>query len=144
MLSNYFKITFRNLWKNKLFVTINIAGLGIALACCIVAYLNWQFNTEFDANHANAEQIYRVNFTRISSGRSIKNGSCPAPLGQIMAENFAGVDDVIRYSPSGGNFKVGQEVFNTAVTAVDENFFDVFTFDMVHGSSDQLKDKRAI
>lgn len=144
MISNYFKITFRNLWKNKLFVAINIAGLGIAIACCIVAYLNWQFNSEFDAQHVNADQIYRVNFTRITSDQSIKNGMCPAPLGQIMTENFAGVDDVIRYYPSGGNFKVGQEVFNANITSVDENFFEVFTFDMMHGSPDQLKDQRAI
>jgi len=144
MLSNYFKITFRNLWKNKLFVAINIAGLGIALACCIVAYLNWQYNSDFDTNHENAEQIYRVNFTRITSGQSIKNGMCPAPLGQIMTENFADVEDVVRYSPTGGNFKVDQDVFNASITAVDANFFDVFTFDMIHGTPDQLSDLRAI
>jgi putative ABC transport system permease protein len=144
MLSNFFKITFRNLWKNKLFVAINIAGLGIALACCIVAYLNWQYNSEFDKNHANAGQIYRINFTRISSGQSIKNGISPAPLGQIITENFAAVKDVVRYYPTGGNFKVGQEIFTTRVTAVDPNFFNVFTFDMIHGAANQLKDKRSI
>ena len=69
--------------------------------------------------------------------------SCP--LGDKSSqENFAGVNAVMRYYPSGGNFKVDQDVFSTSVTAVDENFFDVFTFDMIHGSPDQLKDKRAI
>ncbi len=144
MLYNYFKITLRNLWKNKLFVSINIVGLGIALACCIVAYLNWQYNSEFDKNHVNAAQIYRINFTRITGGATTKNGICPAPLGQIVSENFAEVEDVVRYYSSGGNFKVGQQVFNAELTAVDANFFDVFTFDMIHGTKDQLKDKRAI
>ena len=144
MISNYLKITFRNLWKNRLFVTINILGLGIALACCIVAYLNWQYNADFDKNHEHIDEIYRVSFTRVTSGRLIKNGSCPAPLGQIITENFPDVDDVIRYFPTGGNFKVGQEIFNASMTAVDASFFEVFSFNFLHGTPDQLKDKRAI
>jgi len=82
MLRNYLKITFRSLMKNKLFVFINVMGLGIALACCIVAYLNWDFNVKFDANHLNSESIYRLNFIRITNGRPVKNGDSPMPLAE--------------------------------------------------------------
>ena len=144
MLANYLKITLRNLWKNKLFVLINIVGLGTALACCIVAYLNWQFNAQFDNNHINAEEIYRVNFVRITSERPINNGSCPAPLGGVIAENMPEVSDVMRYYPTGGNFKRGDDVFRTSICAVDPAFFQAFTFEMIHGNPDQLSDQRAI
>jgi len=43
--------------KNKLFVFINVLGLGIALACCIVAYLNWDYNIKFDTQHEFADKI---------------------------------------------------------------------------------------
>ncbi len=144
MIKNFLVITFRNLMKNKLFVFINVLGLAIALACCIVAYLNWEYNSKFDTQHVNAENIYRVNFTRITNGEPIKNGSCPMPLGEVIRQNFSQVDEVIRVFPAGGNFKVGDELFRTAVTCVDPNFFKVFTFEMIYGNGDNLKDKSRI
>ena len=144
MIKNFLVITFRNLMKNKLFVFINVLGLAIALACCIVAYLNWEYNIKFDTQHVNAANIYRVNFTRITNGVPIKNGSCPMPLGEIIRQNFSQVDEVVRVFPAGGNFKVGDELFRTAVTCVDPNFFKVFTFEMIHGNGDNLQDKSRI
>ena len=70
--------------KNKLFVFINIIGLGVALACTIVAYLSWEFNEKYDVQHLNAEQIYRVNFVRVINKQPIKNGSCPVPIGEVI------------------------------------------------------------
>src|SRR3954468_1790934 len=60
MLRNYLLITFRNLSQNRVFVLINMLGMGIAIACCITAYLNWDFSTNFDKNHVNSESIYRI------------------------------------------------------------------------------------
>ena len=144
MLKNYLKITFRSLMRNKLFVFINIIGLGVALACVIVAYLSWDFNEKYDVQHVNAEQIYRVNFVRVINNQSIKNGSCPVPLGEVIRSNIGQVDEVIRYSPIGGNFRVGDELFNTDVAAVDDNFLDVFTFPLLEGNKGELTQKGQI
>lgn len=144
MLKNYFKITFRSLMKNKLFAFINIFGLGIALACCIVAYLNWDYNVKFDTYHENADKIYRVNFVRITNGKPIKNGNCPLALGNAIRESISQIDKVIRYNPTYGNFKVGDELFNTSVGAVDPEFFETFTIDLLYGDKALLKDKRTI
>ena len=57
MFKNYLKITVRNLLKNKVYVAINVVGLGLALACCIVAYLNTQFDWTFDQNHKNIDHF---------------------------------------------------------------------------------------
>ena len=131
MLKNYLKITFRSLMKNKLFTFINVFGLGVALSCCIVAYLNWEYNIKFDTNHLNAEEIYRINFIRITNGQPIKNGDCPMPLGSVIKESVSQIDEVMRYYPVNGNFKVGDELFRTWVSAVDSNFFDIFTFNFI-------------
>jgi ABC-type antimicrobial peptide transport system permease subunit len=144
MLKNFFKVTFRSLIKNRLFVIINTLGLGITLACCIIAYLNFKFNADFDEVHENANEIYRVNFVRITNGNPIKNGSSPGPLGNLMRESFSQVDKVIRYYPGGGNFKVGDDLFRIGVSAVEEEWFNVFSFEMIYGSSDGLKDRSTI
>ena len=144
MLLNYLKITLRNLWKNRLFVIINVLGLGMALACCIVAFLNWDYNSKFDHYHANTEDVYRVNFIRITNGRPIKNGSCPMPLGDQIRNSIAEVEKVIRYFPMGGDFKVDNEVFRAGLTGVDPEFFEVFNFPMLTGNAASLQDRTAI
>lgn len=144
MLKNYLKITLRSLMKNKLFTFINVFGLGVALACCIVAWLNWDYNVKFDTHHLNAEKIYRINFTRITNGQPINNGDCPMPLGAVIDGGISQVDQVIRFNPIGGNFKVGDDLFNTWMSAVDPNFFDIFTFDLIYGNKEALYDKSRI
>lgn len=130
--------------KNKLFTFINVFGLGVALSCCIVAYLNWEYNIKFDTNHLNAEEIYRVNFIRITNGQPIKNGDCPMPLGATIKGSISQVDEVMRYYPVNGNFKVGDDLFRTWVSAVDPNFFDIFTFNFISGNKAELSDKSRI
>lgn len=144
MLKNYLKITIRSLLKNKLFTFINVLGLGIALSCCIVAYLNWDYNAKFDTYHENADKIYRINFVRITNGSPIKNGSCPQPLGHTIKESVSQIDQVVRHMSIDGDFKVKDELFSTQVAAVDPEFFEVFTFEFLHGDRSQISDQRTI
>jgi len=144
MLKNYIKITFRALMKNKLFVVINVFGLGIALACCIVAYLNWDYNVKFDTNHVNSGSIYRLNFTRVANGRHIKNGSSPMPLARSIKGSISQVSNITRVYPTRGNFKVGDVLFRSGVTGVDPEFFDMFSFNFIAGSQAEINDKSKI
>ncbi|MGB6864827.1 MAG: ABC transporter permease, partial [Candidatus Aminicenantaceae bacterium] len=61
MLKNYLKITLRNIKRNKVFSFINIAGLAIGMACCILIVNYIIFENSFDRFHKNADQIYRIN-----------------------------------------------------------------------------------
>lgn len=144
MLKNFFKITFRSLMKNKLFVAINILGLGIALACTIVAYLSWDFNNTYDVQHVNASKIYRINFVRTTNGFPRKNGISPEPLAKAIEGSISGIDEVVRFIPVGGNFKVGDDLFRTRLSTVDDNFLDVFTFPLLAGNKSALKEKGQI
>ncbi len=144
MFKNYLKITLRNLAKNKLFVLINVIGLGIAISCCIVAYLNWDYNAQFDSYYEGSEDVYRVNFVRITNGYPIKNGSCPMPLGAEIASGFPQVSEVARYVPISGDLKVNNEVFRTDMRAVDPSFFDLFTFQMQSGTVLQASEQQSI
>ncbi|MEQ8245829.1 ABC transporter permease [Fulvivirga sp.] len=144
MIKNYLKITFRSLWKSKVFVLINIIGMGLAIACSIVAYLNFDFNANFDKNQIGMDNIYRINAYRTFREKEQAYGMSPLPLAEAVRENVGDVDDVMRYMPSGGNFKLEDELFNENFTFVDTNFFNFFTFNITTGDASALKDKASI
>ena len=144
MITHYTRSALRSFKKNRVFVLINILGLSTALACCIVAFLNWNFNQKFDTNHKNAAEIYRISYIRITNGEPIKNGNSPLPLGQTILQSIESIDQLARVYPTGGNFKFGQNLFRSSLAAVDPDFFMMFTFESLKGDLLSIKDKRTI
>ncbi|MEM7107657.1 MAG: FtsX-like permease family protein [Bacteroidota bacterium] len=144
MFKNYLKITLRSLAKSQTFVFINVMGMGVSLAMCIIAYLNYDYNDSYDEQHVNAKDIYRVNFTRDFQGYTTKNGIAPLPLGSMVRNKMAGVGHVIRYIPDGSNFRIGDELFNTSISYADEGFLELFTFPLQSGTALDFKDKSRI
>ena len=96
MFKNYLLVTFRNLYKNKVYALINILGLGLALAICIVAYFNHMFGYDFDRSHENFEEIYRVTSNRQMQDREQEFGIIPAPLGPEIKKDFPAVSKAAR------------------------------------------------
>ena len=144
MLKNYLLITFRNMMKNKLFIFINVFGLAIAIACCVVAYFNFDFNQSFDSYHKNASTVYRVSSMREFQNEVTRFGFVPIALGNAIKENVPEVDEVIRYNPGWvSNFRVKDEMFAADLIFVDTPFFNVFTFEFIEGNG-ELKDKSQI
>ncbi|MCE6991512.1 ABC transporter permease [Dyadobacter sp. CY323] len=144
MLAKYFLIGFRNFRRNKLFIIINILGLGIAIACCIAGYFNWKFKESWDSNHKNAASIFRVEFTAESKGNAERYGVCPMPLGEQLKLTEAGATSIVRYFPSNTTVRIGSELFNTDMAYADSAFFNMFTFELLDGSFSNFKDKNKI
>ncbi len=143
MLKNQLLITLRNMMKNKLYLFINIFGMGIAIACCIIGFFNYDFNASFDQNHKNASTIYRVGSVRKFQNELTAFGYAPVALGNAIKQNVPDVDEVIRYTPEGGNFRVKTELFSSDINYVDPTFFKLFTFEFIEGNGD-LKDRSEI
>lgn len=144
MIKNFLLITVRNLMKNKLFILINIFGMGIAIACSIVAYFNWEFDARFDSHHVNRESIYRVSSIREFEGETTLYGYAPHPLGMAIKQNIPDVSKVVRFSGSYSDFKVNDNVFRADLAYVDPDFFDMFTFEFASGNPADLKDKSKV
>ncbi len=144
MLKNYFLITLRSMMKNKLYIFINIFGLAIAVACCIVSYYNFEFNASFDENHKNYQSIYRVNSVREFKNEETAYGYVPIGLGNAVKENVQDIKWLTRYSPSGGDFRVDVEIFSEGLQYVDPDFFNIFTFEFIEGNGESIKDKQTI
>ncbi len=144
MFKNYFKVACRNLLKNKLYSLINIFGLSIAVAFCIVAYLNHDYNTSFDLFHQNAEEIYRLKSVRAQNGRERIWGYTPRPLAPALAQDFPSVKRAVRLSAATAVVKSGDKIFNERVLHADPDFFAMFTFPLKYGDFEVLRDKNKI
>lgn len=143
MIKNYLLITLRSMAKNKLFIIINVFGLAISVACCIVAYFNYDFNVSFDTNHINAATIYRINSVREFQNEQKSYGYVPVGLGNAIRQNVQDIKQQVRYSQAGVNFRIDTELFKSNITYVDRPFFGLFTFQFIEGNG-ELKDKSLI
>ena len=141
MIKSYLLITLRSLMKNKLFIVINVFGMGIAIACCIVAYLNWEFSAHWDESQKNAGIIYRVQFWREFQGKRDRYGMAPMPLGTYIKHNFKDVNQTVRYMSSYCDMRIGDEIFGTDMVFADSAFFELFTYELKYGSFADFQSK---
>ncbi len=144
MLRNFFKITFRNFAKNKSYVVINLIGLGLSLACCIVGYLNYKYAADFDSNHANNERIYKVHGFKDVQNRQVQIGITPLPLGDQIKDRFTGISHTSRYASSGLVLKKELKVFDQNIGFAEEDFLEMFSLPLKYGSGEALKDQTKI
>ncbi len=148
MLISYFKTTVRNFLKNKAFSFINIFGLAIGMACCLLILLWVQDELGFDRFHKKGEQIYRITTTILTKERLTRTVGSPAPLGQTLVKEFPEVENACRVQSGwdGWRLHYGEKYFfNEKLAAVDPSFFEIFTFEFVKGNpKTALPDKHSI
>jgi putative ABC transport system permease protein len=134
MIKNYFKTAWRNLWKNKVYAFINITGLAIGLACCMLIILYTKDEVSYDRFHANAPNIYHV-VSKMTSpdGNISKMGSTGNRPGPAFKENIPEAKDFVRIQQSNFNVKKGTDVFDEEGHYADENFFSFFSFKLKEG-----------
>lgn len=141
MIKNFLLITVRSMMKNKLFLFINIFGMAIAIGCCIVAYLNWEQDVNWDAHHVNRDKIYRVSMSREFEGQTKLYSRSSFPLGEIVQQTIPDVSKSSRFSISWSNFKIDDNLFFAELGYVDPDFFEMFSYALISGKPTDLKDK---
>lgn len=147
MLKNYFTLAYRNLWKNKLHSSINMAGLTIGLSSFILIALYIQYELSFDRHFENASQIYRVYTKQIGSDFRGTNefAVSPMPLAPTLKEAFAEVDQATTLTISNELVSLEGDVFRESGLYTDEFSFDIFNFPVLEGMGQEaLKDPTAI
>ncbi len=98
MLRNYFKIALRNLWKNKIFSTLNIMGLAIGIASAALIFLWVEDELTFNHNFANRDYIYRIMENHHNEGKISTSGSTPGPMAQAVKSDIPGIKNSGRLS----------------------------------------------
>lgn len=135
MFKNFLKVTLRSLVKSKVFVFINIVGLGLALACCIVAYLNYNFAQTFDTQHENFDELYEVFIYRDQNGANVPYGFVPMMLGDLIKDEIPSIERASKFQRAGVTIKRDNNIFNRRMAFVDKDFMEMFTFKMLHGNA---------
>ncbi|MBN7817320.1 ABC transporter permease [Algoriphagus pacificus] len=98
MLKNYFKIAFRNIFKNKTRSLIHVLGLSIGVSICLLIFNILWYSYSFDNFHPKAENIYRVTtVTDFGGGEVYPNSGTPVPLGEVVDQEISGVDAKARF-----------------------------------------------
>ena len=138
LLSSYLKTAIRNLARHRIYSAINIIGIAIGLAFCILTYLFVHNEWTYDTFHKNADHIYRIYVT----GRNEwKSGHTPGPLGSAIGEAFPDIQTV-RFMSHNGKIGTENRVFEALLGYVDPNFPDIFSFSIIHGdATNALQDK---
>jgi len=135
MFKNYLKTAFRNLWRNKVFSFINITGLSVGLACCMLIFLYAKDELSFDRFHKNAENIYHLTVDFTSPDGQVNkftgSGMMPGPTFKVQVPE---IEDYVRIQSSNATVKQGAEVFDQEVLYADSNFFSIFSFPMLQGN----------
>ncbi|MBS1531432.1 MAG: ABC transporter permease, partial [Bacteroidetes bacterium] len=151
MFKNYFKIARRNLMRNKGYAAMNITGLAVGIAVCLVIFIIIQFQTSYENFQTKKDRIYRVltEYHSAESGEITygKDLPFPWPVGlktsfpqiEQVAPIFASHDDQFQIVGANGNtekaFKEQHGVFFAG-----PSFFKIFDFPMLDGTYESLKD----
>lgn len=148
MFRNYIKVAYRNLIRHKGYSFINLIGLTIGMACCLLIALYVHDELSFDQYHKNAHRIYRVLHV-FGKGEDVEKVSPPtpeeyqvwgsAPIGAVLATNFPEVRKVVQMSgPLELLFQYGEKRFmEDKVMYMDSTVFDVFSWKLLAGNPDK-------
>ncbi len=142
MLKNYLTIALRNLLRHKLYSFINIGGLAVGLAACLMIALFVHNEISYDSWLTNADRLFRLETTRHDAGKPIQQSAlAPGPVKAVLAREN---EDIVEASTRmlRRQFWVGRDELKLeeTINLVDQGFFDVFDLPVVAGDRDQLFD----
>jgi len=134
MLQNYIKIAFRNLWRSPLYSLLNIGGLALGIACCLLIALYVYDERSYDRFHPNAANIYRVTEKQKQPEGVFDVAVTPGPLAASLKKDFPEVVATARVGQWNGQLKVGKQVYEEKqMFFVDNELFKLFDFPLVKG-----------
>ena len=144
MIKNYITIAVRNLLKHKFYTLINIFGLAIGIACCLILVFYVKNELSYDKHNEKFERIYRINSHLNFGGKEYRMAFLPAPMGPSLRQEFPDVESTVRFRGR-GSFLVkrpeGENITQTKAVFVDSTIFDVFTIPIVKGNKKSILSK---
>ena len=147
MFKNYLTTAIRNMMRHKLYTMINIGGLAIGLAACILIFLFVKDELSFDDWGTSSDSIYRLEAAfQQNQGEYDFVAMSPGKLRDTFAENFSGeFDAVSRLYRNRHMLTRNGDVFQEEFWAADTQFFDIFDIEMISGSrEDVFRDNRSV
>ena len=146
MFKHYFKISLRQLLKQRFYALINILGLAIGIACCIVVLLFVYDETSYDTYHVDADRLYRLSIqgVEMSSGDESLTANTPILWGPALAKDYPEVSRYARFvrlaSPANPwEMEVGEHRFiETDILYADPSALELFNWPLLQGTRDKV------
>ena len=135
MFNNYWKVALRYLARHKGYTSINVLGLAVGIACCILIMLFVKSEWSFDRFHSKNERIYRAWLEEHYQGEYFRNTVTPVPLVPVLQAGLPEAEMSCRVAGLTPSLKHNNITFNDPVTMVDSNFFRVFDFEVLEGDA---------
>lgn len=136
MLRNYLKIAIRNIRRHKTYAFINITGLAIGMACCILIIMYIITELSYDKFHNNSQRIYRLASDANVGGMVAQIALSNAPAGPALVQAYPEVENAVRIRPR-PKISVKHEekqFYEEGILWADSSIFDIFSFPMIKGN----------
>ena len=135
MFKNYLKVALRTVKRQKIYSFINILGLAIGIACCLMIYLYVSYEMDYDKFYPDSSCIYRVATDNKLQSRSHVWALSPAPLAPVLEEGFPQIEHVARIMIRGRGVveKDGQLSFADRIIYADVEVFSLFGISFLIG-----------
>ncbi len=133
MFKNYLKVAFRSFLRKKGFTFINVFGLAVGMACCIILFLYVQYESSFDKFHDKVDQIYRIISQDEDDGGVDRFAMTPAPLAPALLQDFPEVEKAVRFAAESLEVTHRGLRFYERVFFADSEVFDMFDFPLIKG-----------
>ncbi|MEM1001932.1 MAG: ABC transporter permease, partial [Bacteroidota bacterium] len=136
MLRNYLKIAIRNLWKERVFTSLNVIGLSVAFGVAILLSMYAKFQLSYDKFHTQGDSIYQVYITWQTPKGTEVGTSQPTPLAEELRSEVPGVKRITRHLEEEALVIYEDKEIGLDAIYVDDDFFDMFSFPMERGSKE--------
>ncbi len=135
MIKEYLKLTLRHIRHRKGTAFVNIVGLAVGFACCILVFYFIRDELSFDRFHTHIDSIYEVKSKVTYNGGSEVYKETEGPVAPTLAADFVEVEAATRLAKVDLIVKAGENIFRQKGIGVDPSFFDVFSFPLAQGNS---------
>jgi len=148
MIKSYFKTAWRSLWKNKVFSLINVLGLSLGMAACLLILQYVNFELSYDHFNKNAADVYRVVNDRYQNNKLIQHGTITySGISKAMKDDYPEVANYTRVLPGGNQIIIygDKKIPKEGSIFVDNSFLSMFSYPFLAGeSTTALKDPNTV
>lgn len=146
MVRNYIKVALRNFVKHKGYTFINVTGLAMGIACCLLIFLYVKDEFTYDQYHEKEDRIFRITSERSFQGRSSLLGGSTMPEAKAYLDEIPQVEAIVRFDGGAAAIQKGDDFIEQAgLIYTDQAIFDIFDFKLLDGAGDgALKDLNTV
>jgi len=144
MISNYLKIALRNIRRHKIYSFINIMGLAIGMACCILVFIHVRHEMSYDRYHQDGDRIFRIAQKIQKEAAELETARVATPLIPAVRENFPEVESAARFQLATWDSLVerGQtKYYEDWVMIAENDIFNVFTIPFIRGNPEKALER---